>query len=235
MWTTTNWKIVREMGIPDHLTCLLRNLPAGQEAPVRTWEGTADWLRIGKGVDKVVYCYLVYLTLCRLRVPVLSCFIPVLLFPAPWTVAHQALSMGFPLPSSGDLPNPGIEPMYMQSTLCEMPGWTNHKLEQDFQEKYQQPQICRCHHPNVRKWRRAKEPFEQGERGEWKSWLTIQHSKTNIMVSGSITSWQIEEEKVEAVTDFTFLGSKITVDTECSHEIKRCLLLEGKVKTHLAY
>ena len=55
------------------------------------------------------------------------------------------------------------------------------------------------------------------------------------MVSDPITSWKIEEEKVEAVTDFTSLGSKITVDTECSHEIKRCLLLEGKVKTHLAY
>ena len=53
------------------------------------------------------------------------------------------------------------------------------------------------------------------------------------MASGHITSRQIEEEKVEAVTDFTFLGSKITVDGECSHEIKRCLLLERKVKTNL--
>ena len=53
------------------------------------------------------------------------------------------------------------------------------------------------------------------------------------MASGPITSRQIEEEKVEAVTDFTSLGSKITVDGECSHEIKRCLLLERKVKTNL--
>ena len=53
------------------------------------------------------------------------------------------------------------------------------------------------------------------------------------MASGPITSWQIEEETVEAVTDFTFLGSKITVDGECIHEIKRCLLLEMKVKTNL--
>ena len=104
---------------------------------------------------------------------------------------------------------------------------------QDFWEKYQQPQICRCHHPNVRNWRGTKEPFEEGERGEWKSWLTTQHSRTKIMASGPITSRQIEEEKVEAVTDFTFLGSKITVDGECSHEIKRCLLLERKVKTNL--
>ena len=43
------WKILKEMGIPDHLTCLLRNLPAGQEATVRTGQGTTDWFQIGKG------------------------------------------------------------------------------------------------------------------------------------------------------------------------------------------
>ena len=50
MWTTTNWKILQEMGIPDHLTCLLRNLYAGQEATVRTGHGTTDWFKIRKGV-----------------------------------------------------------------------------------------------------------------------------------------------------------------------------------------
>ena len=50
VWITTNWKILKEMGIPDHLTCLLRNLYAGQEATVRTGHGTTDWLQIGKGV-----------------------------------------------------------------------------------------------------------------------------------------------------------------------------------------
>ena len=50
MWITTNWKILKEMGIADHLTCLLRTLYAGQEATVRTRHGTADWLQIGKGV-----------------------------------------------------------------------------------------------------------------------------------------------------------------------------------------
>ena len=50
MWITTNWKILKEMGIPDHLTCLLRNLYAGQEATVRTGRGTTDWFQIGKGV-----------------------------------------------------------------------------------------------------------------------------------------------------------------------------------------
>ena len=52
VWITINklWKILKEMGIPDHLTCLLRNLYAGQEATVRTGHGTTDWLQIGKGV-----------------------------------------------------------------------------------------------------------------------------------------------------------------------------------------
>ena len=50
VWITTNWKILKEMGIPDHLTCLLRNLYAGQEAIVRTGHGTMDWFQIGKEV-----------------------------------------------------------------------------------------------------------------------------------------------------------------------------------------
>ena len=50
MWITTNWKILEEMGIPDHLTCLLRNLYTGQEATVRTGHGTTDWFQIGQGV-----------------------------------------------------------------------------------------------------------------------------------------------------------------------------------------
>ena len=50
VWITTNWKIPQDMGIPDHLTCLLRNLYAGQEATVTTGYGTTDWFQIGKGV-----------------------------------------------------------------------------------------------------------------------------------------------------------------------------------------
>ena len=50
VWITRNWKILKEMGIPDHLACLLRNLYAGQEATVRTGHGTTDWFQIGKGV-----------------------------------------------------------------------------------------------------------------------------------------------------------------------------------------
>ena len=56
------WKILEQMGIPDHLTCLLRNLYADQEATVRTGQGTADWFQIGKGDVKAVYCPSAYLT-----------------------------------------------------------------------------------------------------------------------------------------------------------------------------
>ena len=55
-------KIPQEMGIPDHLTCLLRNLYAGQEAKVRTAHGTTDWFQIVKGIRQAVYCYPAYLT-----------------------------------------------------------------------------------------------------------------------------------------------------------------------------
>ena len=60
VWITINWKIHKEMGTPDHLTCLLRNLNAGQEATVRPGHGTTDWFQIGKGVHQD--CILSYLT-----------------------------------------------------------------------------------------------------------------------------------------------------------------------------
>ena len=56
------WKILKEMGVPDHLTCLLRNLYAGQEATVRAGHGTTDWFQTGKESVKAVYCYPAYLT-----------------------------------------------------------------------------------------------------------------------------------------------------------------------------
>ena len=66
-----------------------------------------------------------------------------------------------------------------------------------------------------------------------KAGLKLSIQKTKIMASGPITSWHIEGEKVEAVTDFIFLCSEITVDDDFSHEIKRCLLLGRKVMTSL--
>ena len=63
--------------------------------------------------------------------------------------------------------------------------------------------------------------------------LKLSIQKTKIMASGLITSWQIDGETVEAVTDCVFLGSRITVDDDCSHEVKRHLLLKRKVMTNL--
>ena len=62
VWITTNCKILKEMGIPDHLTCLLRNLYAHQGATVRTGHGTTDWFQIAKEYIKAVYCHTAYLT-----------------------------------------------------------------------------------------------------------------------------------------------------------------------------
>ena len=66
-----------------------------------------------------------------------------------------------------------------------------------------------------------------------KAGLKLNIQKTKIMASGPVTSWQIDEEAVEIMTDFIFLGSKITVDGDCSHEIKRHLLLGRKTVTNL--
>ena len=66
-----------------------------------------------------------------------------------------------------------------------------------------------------------------------KAGLKLNIHKMKVMASGPITSWQIDGETMETVTDFTFLGSRITVDSDCSHEIKRCLLLGRKAMTNL--
>ena len=101
-------------------------------------------------------------------------------------------------PPPGDLPYPGTKSIsltynlhwqagslplappgkpYMQSTSCEMLGWLNHKLESRLPGEIQQSQICRWYHSNSRKQRGTKEPLDEGERGEWKSWLKTQHLK----------------------------------------------------------
>ena len=86
---------------------------------------------------------------------------------------------------------------------------------------------------NGRKRRGTKKPLDESERGEWKSWLKAQPLETKILASGPIISWEIDEETVETVSDFILGGSKITADGDCSHEIKRRLLLGRKVMTNL--
>ena len=77
--------------------------------------------------------------------------------------------------------------------------------------------------------------LDESERGEWKSWLKTQHSKTKIMASGPITSWQIDGKTMETMTEFIWRGSRITADGDCSHEIKRCLLLGRKAMTNIKH
>ena len=121
----------------------------------------------------------------------------------------------------------------MQSTSCEMPDWMIHKLESRFlgeisttSDMQMIPLMAESEEELKNFWMRVKE--ESGKAG-----LKLSIQKIKIMASGPISSWQIDGEKVEIVTDFISLGSKITADDDCSHEIKRHLLLGRKAMTNL--
>ena len=178
------WKILKEMGIPDHLTCLLRNLYAGQEATVRTGHGTTDCFQIRKGV-------------CQ------GCILSPCLFNlyAEYVMRNAGL----------DEAQAGIK-------------------------------IARR---NINNLRYADDTTLTAESKELKSFLMkvkeesekvslkLNTQKTKIMASVPITSWQIDGEAVQTVSDFILGGSKITADGDCSHEIKRHLLLGQKIMTNL--
>ena len=160
VWITTNsGQFLKEMGIPDRLTCLLRNLYAGQEAIVRTRLGTMDCFKIGKGVDQ-------------------GC----IWLPCLFNLNAEYIMWNAEL----DEAQAGIK----------ITGRNINNLRQRY----------RLHYPYGRKWR-TKEPLDENERGEWKSWLKLNIQKTKIMASGPITSWQIRET-METVTGFIFLGSE---------------------------
>ena len=82
-----------------------------------------------------------------------------------------------------------------------------------------------------RKWRGTKEPLDESERGEWKAGLKLNIQKTKIMAPGPITSWQIDGETMETVTDFIFLGSKVTEVTEALKLKDVCFLEEKQWQT----
>ena len=165
------------MGIPDHLTCLLRNLYAGQEATVRTGHGTTDWFPIGKGVSQGY---------------ILSpCF--------------------FNFYAEYIMRNAGLEEAH---AVIKISGRNINNL------RYADDTTLMAESEEELKSLLMKVK-EESEKGGLK--LNIQ--KTKIMASGPITSWQIDRETVETVADFVFGGSKITADGDCSHEIKRRLLL----------
>ena len=173
------WKILKEMGIPDHLTRLLKNLYAGQEATVRTGHGTTDWFQIGKGVRQ-------------------GCVLSPCLFN---------------LYAEYIMRNPGLEEAQAGIKIA---GRNSNNLRYTTLVAESKEELKN----------RLMKVKEQSEKVELK--LNIQ--KTKIMASGPITSWQIDGE---TVSDLIFLGSKITKDGDCSHEIKRCLLLGRKAMTNL--
>ena len=115
--------------------------------------------------------------------------------------------------------------------ILRQTGWITSR-NQDCQEKYQQLQVCRWYHSSGRKWRRTKEPLNEGESRKWKK-LAWNSTIKKLRPCNSVPSLQVKGEKVEAMTEFLFSGSKITADGDCSHEIKRRLLLGRKAVTNV--
>ena len=179
------WNILKEMGIPDHLTCPLRNLYASQEATVRTGHGTTDWFQIGKGV-------------CQ------GCIL---------------LPCLFNLYAVYIMRNAGLE---RAQAGIKTAGRNINNL------RYADDTTLMAQSEEELKSLLMKVKEESEKFG-----LKLNIQKTKIMASGPITSWHIDGETVETVSDFIFLGSKITADGGCSQEIKRRLLLGRKVMTNL--
>ena len=166
-----------------HLTCLLRNLYAGQEATFRTRHGTIDWFQIGKGV-----CQGCILSPCL-----------------------------FNLYAEYIMRNPGLEEAQAGIKIA---GRNIKNL------RYADDTTLMAKSEEELKSLLMKDESE-------KVGLKLNIQKTKIMASSPITSWQIDGETMETVTDFILGGSKITANGDSSHEIKRCLLLGRKAMTNL--
>ena len=173
------------MGISDHLTCLLRNLYAGQEATVRTRHGTTVWFQIGKEVRQGYI-----LSPCLFNL-------------------HAGYIMR----------NAGLDKAQARIKTADR-NINNLRYADDTTLMAESEEGLKSLLMKVK---------EESE----KIGLKLNIQKTKIMASGPITSWQIDEETMETVTDFIFLGSKVTADGDCSHEIKRHLLLGKKAMTNL--
>ena len=185
VWITINWKILEEMGIPDHLTCLLRNLYAGQEAAVTTGHGTTDWFQIGKGVGQGY-----------------------ILSPCLFNLHAEYI-----------MRNAGLEETQAGIKIA---GRNLNNL------RYADDTTLMAESEEELKSLLMKVKEESDKVG-----LKLNIQKTKIMASGSDTSWELDGETVEKVSDFIFLSSKITADGDCSHEIKRHLFLGRKVMINL--
>ena len=112
-----------------------------------------------------------------------------------------------------------------QSTTCKMPGWMKHKPELRPPGEISTISDMQMTAPLWQKPRGIKGLLMKVKEDSEKAGLKLNIQKTKVMVSGPITSWQLDGETRETETDFIFLGSKITADGDCSQEIKRCLLL----------
>ena len=172
------------MGIPDHLTCLLRNLYAGKEATLRTGHGKTDWFHIGKGVHQ-------------------GCILSPCLFN---------------LYAEYIMRNAGLEEAQAGIKIAGR-NINNLRYADDTTLMEESEELKRL-------LMKVKEESE-------KDGLKLNMQKTKIMASVPITSWQIDREIVETVLEFIFGGARITADGDCSHEIKRRLLLGRKVMTNL--
>ena len=120
---------------------------------------------------------------------------------------------------------------YMQSTSCEMLNWMKHKLKSRLLGEISITSDTQMTPPYGKEELRSLVMKVKEESA--KTGLRLNIHKTKSMASGPITSWQIDGEIMETVTDFTFLGSETTADGDCSHEIKRRLLLGRKAMTNL--
>ena len=169
------------MGIPDHLTCLLRNLYSVQEATNRTGYGTRDLFQIGKGIHQG----------CILRPCLFNLY-------AEYITRNAALNKA----------QAGLKTAGRNISNLRYADDTTLMAESEEELK------------NL--LMKVKEESE-------KVGLKLNIQKTKIMATCPITSWQIDGETVKTLTDFTFGGLKITADGDCSHEIKRRLLLGEKL------
>ena len=122
---------------------------------------------------------------------------------------------------------------YMQSTSCKIPGWMKHKLESRLLEVINNLRYADDTTLMAKSKEELKGLLMKNEKGVSKPGLKLNVQKTKIMVSGSITSRQIDGETMETVTDFIFLGFKITANGDYRHEIKRPMLLGRKAMTNL--
>ena len=177
------WEILQDMGIPDHLTCLLRNLFAGKEATVRTGHGTTDWFQIGKGIHQGYILSPCLFNLCAKHI----------------------------------MQNPGLDEAQAgiktaRRNINNLRYADDTTLMAESEEELKLKSLLM----------KVKEESE-------KVGLKLNIQKTKIMASGPITSWEIDGETVETVSDFIFWAPKSLQMVTAAMKLKDAYSLEGKL------